>query len=180
MENCVYLDSKTNIVKTGRINTFDEAHFSSNFKPPGPQQLADLGERKESSVAQDPLPVHIHEGNKSPHVNKPTKKLPVQLTHPDAVPPIRSTTGAAGYNLCSCEDVIIEPGGVGCISLGLIIQLPEGTYGRIAPRSGLSIKKINGTTIPYLDVKAGVIDSDFRGTVKVVLHNLDKAPVQIL
>ena len=62
----------------------------------------------------------------------------MQLKHEDAVPPVRSTAGAAGYDLCSCEDIIIEPGGVGCIDLGLYIQLSEGTYGGISPRSGLA------------------------------------------
>ena len=66
----------------------------------------------------------------------------------------------------------IEPGGIACVNLGLAIQLPKGTYGRIAPRSGLSMTTQNGVKKPYLDVKAGVIDEDYRGEVKVILHNL--------
>ena len=46
----------------------------------------------------------------------------------------------------------------------LAIALPEGTYGRVAPRSGLAWKK-------HIDVGAGVIDRDYRGNVGVVLFN---------
>ena len=95
------------------------------------------------------------------------------------MPPIRSTAGAAGYDLCSCEDIIIEPGGVGCIDLGLSIQLPQGTYGRIAPRSGLAFRKNDDGIKPYLDVQPGVIDEDYRGSLKVILHNLHDTPATI-
>lgn len=53
------------------------------------------------------------------------------------------------------------------ISTGIIVQIPDGYYGRIAPRSGLALK--NG-----IDVFAGVIDSDYRGELKVILYNSDK------
>ena len=184
LENCVYVDRRTKMVKHGRIDTFDEAHYSTAKRPPGPQQLYNLGIRKERTVHQEPIPIHIHEDVQNPSLgeivkNKPSKKLLVQLTHEDAVPPVRSTAGAAGYDLCSCEDIIIEPGGVGCIDLGLSIQLPEGTYGRIAPRSGLAFKKNEDGMKPYLDVKAGVIDEDYRGSLKVILHNLHDTPATI-
>ena len=180
MENCIYVDRKTNTVKNGRIKTFDEAHFSAKNKPPGPQQLFDLGVRNEPVLTQTTLPVHIHDPTQQiASINKPNKKLLIKLTHEDAVPPIRSSPGAAGYDLCNCEDVTIQPGGVGCVNLGIQIHLPEGTYGRIAPRQELSVQELDGHTTPYIDVMAGVIDEDFRDTVKVVLHNLHTEPVTI-
>ena len=51
------------------------------------------------------------------------------------------------------------------VSTGLSIEVPQGYYARIAPRSGLAVK--NG-----IDVLAGVVDSSYRGEVKVVLMNL--------
>eukprot|EP01066_Platyproteum_vivax_P008601 Platyproteum_vivax@DN3640_c0_g1_i2.p1 len=62
--------------------------------------------------------------------------------------------------------MVIEPHGKGIVPTGLCIALPEGTYGRVAPRSGLAAKK-------HIDVGAGVIDVDYRGEVGVVLFNLD-------
>ena len=132
LKNCVYVDTKTGRVKTARIDTFDEAHYSTSKRPPGPQQLLNVGVRQNTTVQAKPLPVHISESpNKT--TNKPIKKLLVELRHQDAVPPIQSTDGSAGYDLCSCEEVTIEPGGVACVNLGIAIQLPKGTYGRIAP-----------------------------------------------
>lgn len=51
-----------------------------------------------------------------------------------------------------------------CISSDLAIAIPEGTYARIAPRSGLAVKN-------FIDVGAGVVDYDYRGNVGVVLFN---------
>ena len=154
------------MVKHGRIDTFDEAHYSTAKRLPGPQQLYNIGIRKERTVHQESIPIHIHEDVQNSSLgeivkNKPSKKLLVQLTNKDAVPPVKSTTGAPVYDLCSCEDIIIEPGGVRCIDLGLYIQLPKGAYGHIAPRSGLAFKKDKNGMKPYLYVKAGVIDEDY-------------------
>ena len=77
--------------------------------------------------------------------------------------PKRADEGAAGYDLTSIENISIPPRSRSLISTGLSIQLPLYSYGRIAPRSGLSVKG--------LDVGAGVIDESFRGIVKVLLIN---------
>jgi len=53
------------------------------------------------------------------------------------------------------------------VPVGIAMSLPDGVYGRIAPRSGLTIKK-------NIDVRAGVVDRDFRGEVTVVLQNMGK------
>jgi dUTP pyrophosphatase len=58
------------------------------------------------------------------------------------------------------------PGHRVVIPTGLAIQLPTGTYGRIAPRSGLAVKH-------GVDVLAGVVDPDYTGELKVVLVNTD-------
>ena len=80
--------------------------------------------------------------------------------------PIRATPGSAGYDLSSVDSKTIAPGHRDLVATGLSISIPSGTYGRIAPRSGLAVR--NG-----IQVGAGVIDSDYTGEVKVVLFNCD-------
>ena len=86
--------------------------------------------------------------------------------HPDAIVPTRNSDGDAAYDLYSVERAIIGPMNRACISTGLSIEIPQGFYGRVAPRSGLAVKK-------GLDVLAGVIDSSYRGELGVVLINLN-------
>jgi len=85
-----------------------------------------------------------------------------------AILPARATPGAAGYDLFSTDSYVVLPGRRVVVSTGISIKLPAGTYGRIAPRSGLAVKH-------GLDTLAGVIDPDYTGEIKVVLQNLDTA-----
>ena len=89
----------------------------------------------------------------------------IKLT-PTAILPVRSSAGAAGYDLFSTDSYVVLPGRRVVVSTGITVNLPPGTYGRIAPRSGLAVKH-------GLDTLAGVIDPDYTGEVKVVLQNLD-------
>ena len=86
--------------------------------------------------------------------------------HPHAKEPFRANTSDAGYDLFSTDYVTLEPFQRKLISTGINIEIPEGFYGRVAPRSGLACKK-------GIDVMAGVIDSGYRGEVKVLLINLN-------
>lgn len=90
--------------------------------------------------------------------------MEVRLLNAHAKVPRRASAGAAGYDLTSTENVSIYPGTRGLVSTGVAVKLPPGVYGRIAPRSGLAVK--NG-----IQVGAGVIDSDYRGEIKVLLFN---------
>lgn len=85
-----------------------------------------------------------------------------------AILPVRATPGAAGYDLFSTDSYVVLPSRRVVVSTGISIKLPAGTYGRIAPRSGLAVKH-------GLDTLAGVIDPDYTGEIKVVLQNLDTA-----
>ena len=76
--------------------------------------------------------------------------LKVQKLVPNAVIPTRGTPGAAGYDLYSTDGFIIMPGHRVVIPTGVAVELPAGTYGRIAPRSGLAVKH-------GVDVLAGVV-----------------------
>ena len=85
--------------------------------------------------------------------------------------PQRSTSGAAGYDLHSAEDKDIPPLSRELISTDIAIKVPDGTYGRIAPRSGLAVRSI--------DIGAGVVDKDYTGNVKALLINNSKGNFQV-
>ena len=82
----------------------------------------------------------------------------------NAIAPIRSSEGAAGYDLCASEYAKVQSKKRCLIKTDLAIKVPSGTYGRIAPRSGLALKH-------GIDVGAGVIDQDYRGNVGIILFN---------
>ena len=88
----------------------------------------------------------------------------VKLNYEDAQAPTRGSDEAAGYDLYSYESETVAPNQIKLIDTGISIRVPEGTYGRIAPRSSVSKKGIL--------VNAGVIDRDYRGPIKVMVHNL--------
>jgi dUTP pyrophosphatase len=91
-----------------------------------------------------------------------TKKL-----HELAILPKRNNSTDAGADLYAVEQVVIPPQSRAIVSTGISVEIPEGFYGRIAPRSGLAAKH-------GIDVLAGVCDSSYRGEIKVVLINTDK------
>ena len=78
--------------------------------------------------------------------------------------PQRGSPLSAGFDLASAENTVIKAGQRGIVKTDLSIACPAGTYARIAPRSGLAVKK-------FIDVGAGVVDADYRGPVGVVLFN---------
>jgi dUTP pyrophosphatase len=82
----------------------------------------------------------------------------------DAILPVRGSSLAAGYDLSSSADCTVKPWSRMLIPTQLAIRVPLGTYGRIAPRSGLSVKH-------NIDIGAGVIDHDYNGHVQIVLIN---------
>ena len=82
------------------------------------------------------------------------------------------TSGSAGYDLHSSEETLIAPHSRQLTATGFAISVPTGTYGRIAPRSGMSVKY-------SIDVGAAVIDEDYTGEVKVLLINHSDKDYQI-
>lgn len=93
----------------------------------------------------------------------------IVLSHPKAQVPQRGSPHAAGYDLCSVEELTIPPRSRRCVPTGLKMTTPIGHYGRIASRSGTSFR--NG-----IEVGAGVIDHDYTGLVGVMLYNHSDAP----
>jgi dUTP pyrophosphatase len=99
-------------------------------------------------------------------------RLRIKKLHEDAIIPTRTSPGSVGYDLYSMEDLIVPPMERAFISTGVCASLPPGVYGRIAPRSGLTLKH-------GIQTGAGVIDPDFTGELKVILFNHGSEPFAI-
>ncbi|KXS21589.1 dUTP diphosphatase, partial [Gonapodya prolifera JEL478] len=90
--------------------------------------------------------------------------LKVKLLSSKGKLPTRGSSHAAGYDLYSAENTVVRAKNKAVVKTDISIACPTGTYGRVAPRSGLAVKN-------FIDVGAGVIDEDYRGPVGVVLFN---------
>jgi len=90
--------------------------------------------------------------------------LKLKRVHVDAKVPFKGSVESAGYDLKSTIGVIIQPWSRAIVPTGWAMTVPKGTYGRVAPRSGLAARN-------SIDVAAGVVDRDYTGEVKVILVN---------
>lgn len=90
--------------------------------------------------------------------------------------PAPATPGAAGLDLPAAvaEELVLEPGARALVPTGFRLAIPEGYEGQVRPRSGLARRY--GLTLPNAP---GTIDSDYRGEVKVLLHNGGAEAVRI-
>ena len=102
-------------------------------------------------------------------------QLPVRKVRPDAVLPSRAYDGDAGLDLSAAEAVVLAPGERAVVGTGLAVAVPEGHAGFVQPRSGLAAK--HGITIVNAP---GLVDSGYRGEVKVVLLNTGDEPFEVL
>ena len=95
-----------------------------------------------------------------------TDTLEIRLVHADAVPPTRTRRGDAGYDLRATERVSIPQEGRRLVGTGVAIALPDGVAGLVTPRSGLAVE--HGLTLLNAP---GLVDPNYRGEIKVILHN---------
>jgi dUTP pyrophosphatase len=102
--------------------------------------------------------------------------LPVVLLDPDLPPPSYARQGDAGLDLLAREDVLLAPnGGRAVVPTGFSLAIPHGFAGFVQPRSGLAAK--HGVTVLNTP---GLIDSGYRGELKVPLINTDPTePYQV-
>jgi dUTP pyrophosphatase len=84
--------------------------------------------------------------------------------------PVRAYEGDAGLDLAACERVELGPGERAVVGTGLTVAIPDGHAGFVQPRSGLAAK--HGITILNTP---GLVDAGYRGELKVVLLNTDRA-----
>jgi dUTP pyrophosphatase len=95
-------------------------------------------------------------------------ELPIRRLRDDAVVPGRAYDGDAGLDLAACERIELRPGERATVGTGLAVAIPDGYAGFVQPRSGLAAR--NGITIVNTP---GLVDSGYRGELKVVLLNTD-------
>ncbi|KAH6638472.1 dUTPase-like protein, partial [Boeremia exigua] len=98
--------------------------------------------------------------------------LQVLLLSEHARAPTKGSVYAAGHDLYAAKDVVIKARGRAIVATDISVSVPVGTYGRIAPRSGLAAKH-------GIDTLAGVIDADYRGPVGVILANLSDVDFEV-
>ena len=88
----------------------------------------------------------------------------IKRTNVNAKLPVGRMAGSAGYELAAAQVAVVPAHGKCPVKISLSMALPPDCYGRIAPKSGLALKK-------FIGVGAGVIDSDYRGELGVILFN---------
>jgi dUTP pyrophosphatase len=96
-------------------------------------------------------------------------ELQITRLREDAVLPARAYVGDAGLDLAACDRHELGPGERALIGTGLAVAIPEGHAGLVAPRSGLAVE--HGITIVNAP---GIVDSGYRGELRVILHNTDR------
>ncbi len=141
---------------------FDEAYMSesSTAIPPMAKALQTAGYRPQPySNTPDP-------------VNTNTIHLRFKHLSDQATTPTQGSDEAAGLDVYSAEATTIPTGTQGLISTKIAMQLPPNHYGQLQPRSGLALKH-------SIDIGGGVIDSDYRGEIKVIVINDGDKPFQI-
>ena len=106
------------------------------------------------------------------------ERVPVQvrrLPHGEGLElPRYATAGAAGMDVLSAEEFVLEPGARHAVATGLALAIPPGYEIQVRPRSGLALK--HGISVPNTP---GTIDSDYRGELKVILINHSGEPFPI-
>jgi dUTP pyrophosphatase len=102
-------------------------------------------------------------------------RLSIRRLDPDLPLPAYAHAGDAGMDLYAALDVTLAPGERALVPTGIAVAIPEGFAGFVQPRSGLAIRHGLG-----LVNTPGLIDSHYRGEIKVIAINLDPAtPISI-
>jgi len=159
-----FIDEASGTIESGTHVLFDEAHMSvaAQKAPLAAQALQRLGYSVRESW--------MRASDQSDHVLR-NDAFMVQQLRSTAIYPSRATAESIGFDIHADHDdpIVIAPGRIGVIPTA---RAPVGTYLRIAPRSGLTVQK-------ELHVLAGVVDRDYTGKIKVVLHNFGQSPQTI-
>jgi dUTP pyrophosphatase len=96
-------------------------------------------------------------------------EVAVRRLRDDATLPSQAYDGDAGLDLAACDEVTIDPGERASVGTGIAVEIPEGYAGFVQPRSGLAARHGIGVVN-----SPGLIDSGYRGEVRVVLLNTDR------
>jgi len=93
----------------------------------------------------------------------------VRRLREDAHLPHQAYEGDAGFDLAACEHIVLEPGERAVVATGIAVEIPDGYAGFVQPRSGLAARHGVGVVN-----SPGLIDSGYRGEIKIVLINTDR------
>ena len=159
-----------------------EATKTIDFRPEVPivfdgftSTLADawVSPSKHRQINQEITLISQHASN-TMFATNPENQITITVVkdHKDAKLPTQQTSGSVGFDISSVEDITIKPKSKSSVSTGLIFNLPSSTYAEIKARSGLA-KKHN------VNVHNGIIDTDFRGVVHILVYNHSNKPFQI-
>jgi len=96
-------------------------------------------------------------------------EVPVRRLREDAVLPVNAYSGDAGLDLAACEGTTLGPGERATVPTGIAVEIPAGHAGFVLPRSGLAAR--HGISVVN---SPGLIDSGYRGEIRVVLLNSDR------
>jgi dUTP pyrophosphatase len=97
-------------------------------------------------------------------------ELHVRRLRPEASLPGRAYAGDAGLDLASCERVVLAPGERAVVPTGIAVAIPEGFAGFVQARSGIAAR--HGIAVVN---SPGLVDSGYRGELRVVLLNTDRS-----
>ena len=162
--NIYYIDDKSGSIRTGRHVLFDEAHMTvpAAKAPFAAQALQRLGYYVRESW--------IDTSATSEHKPDLTNSMQIERLTSTAIVPARATEDSIGFDLhLDLDTVTVQPNSTSLLPTGIAAKAPAGTYLRIAPRSGLTVKR-------DVDTLAGVVDPDFTGNIVVVLRNFGSVP----
>jgi dUTP pyrophosphatase len=96
-------------------------------------------------------------------------EIPVRRLREDAVLPSQAYEGDAGVDLVACETLTLPPGERRVVPTGIAVEIPDGYAGFVQPRSGLAAEHGIGVVN-----SPGLVDSGYRGELRVVLINTDR------
>ena len=162
--NVYFIDDASGTVKLGTHVIFDEAHMSvpARRAPLAAEALQRLGYYNREQWIDSSIQTEV-EADMASHIRMTPLTATAQI-------PQRATPDSIGYDVYSdAENTHIQPGKIAVISTGIAATPPPGTYLRVAPRSGLTVKN-------HLTTLAGVIDPDYTGNIGVVLYNFGEVP----
>ena len=145
-----------------------EFNFVITYRPGEKNGKADALSRRTDHALEggSDTPISMFKPGQLADVER-TNQLLVQILGQNGKVPTRGTEFAAGYDLHSAEEITLKTKTRQAVSTEIAILVPSGTYGRIAPRSGLVLKH-------SIDIGAGVVDEDYRGPIKVIFINHSK------
>ncbi len=100
--------------------------------------------------------------------------IQIHLMHKHSKVPTKGSSQAAGYDLYASQSLVLFPNETGVVGCGFQMRMPEDMCAMVCSRSGLAAKK--GI---FVSNAPGILDADYRGEIKVILHNLSRSPFSV-